>query len=86
MGIPASAMRPRFVPERGRRLTTHENAGVWEPPEGWRFRTLRHASHECGWSHSHPAWDAGTFRQHCEDHAKVCPWPEPPELVETVSD
>jgi len=42
-------------------LTTHENAGVWEPPEGWDFKTLRHATHLCGWSHWHPAWDAGAF-------------------------
>ncbi len=67
-------------------MTTHENAGVWEPPSGWDFKTLRHATHVCGWSHWHPAWDAGTFRAACEGHAATCPWPEPPELVETVSD
>ena len=30
-------------------MTTHENAGIWEPPPGWTHATKRHATHECGW-------------------------------------
>lgn len=67
-------------------MTTHENAGIWQPPPGWTHTTKRHATHECGWSVWHPAEDAGGYRAQVEAHAAVCPWPDEPELVETVSD
>lgn len=67
-------------------MTTKENAGEWAPPEGWHHRTLRHASHACGWTCAHPAADVGGYTAACEAHAKACPWPDEPELVETVSD
>lgn len=65
---------------------THENAGLWEPSPGWRHRLMRHASHECGWSAVHPSDDVGGYTALCEAHAAACTWPEPPPIVETVSD
>lgn len=63
-----------------------ENAGLWQPPEGWTYGHFRRASHVCGWTYAHPADDVGGFHAHIADHAAVCPFPELPELVETASD
>ena len=67
-------------------MSKHENAGLWEPPEGWTHSTKRHATHDCGFSLFWPAEDAGGYRAQVEAHAAACPWPDQPELVETVSD
>jgi len=64
----------------------HENAGPWEPPEGWHHRTLRHAAHACGWTCAHPDDDVGGYTAMWQQHAATCPWPELPEVPETVSD
>lgn len=63
-----------------------ENARVWTPPEGWTMTVKRHAGHACGWTCAHPADDPGGFHARITAHAETCPWPEAPELVETVSD
>ena len=63
-----------------------ENAGLWEPPDGWNYKTMRHVSHECGWTYAHPDWDVGGFTLKVQQHAADCPWPDIPPPVETVSD
>ena len=63
-----------------------ENSGPWVAPEGWSYRTMRHASHACGWTYAHPDMDVGGFHSHITAHKAVCPYPELPELVETASD
>lgn len=67
-------------------MTTQENAGEWEPDEGWTHTTKRHATHACGWSLFWPALDAGGYQQQVRNHAAWCPWPEQPPPIETVSD
>lgn len=67
-------------------MTTHENAGLWEPPEGWTHTTKRHVTHACGWSLFWPAEDVGGYESQWRKHARTCRWPDEPELVETVSD
>ena len=67
-------------------MTTHENAGEWEPPEGWVFRLQRHAAHACGWTAVTPWSDTPRFQAEVDAHAETCPYPDLPEPVETVSD
>lgn len=63
-----------------------ENAGEYEPPDGWRFSLIRRAAHECGWVCTVPWDDPAGYQAEVWSHGQECPWPDMPEVVETVSD
>lgn len=62
---------------------THENAGIFEPPEGWSYSLKRHASHACGATFVAPWDNPARLQWEVEQHRQACSWPEPPEPVET---
>lgn len=51
--------------------------------EGWVLTQKRHAGHACGWTCVVPIEEPARFQAELAAHEDSCPWPEPPEPVET---